>query len=140
MHRFARATLVFSMLLVPAAAVTAQDALDLLITGGHVYDGRGGPAREAAVGIRGDRIVFVGAVPAGATAKRRIDARGKVVTPGFIDPHTHVYEGLPRLSVERRRNLPSIMQGITTVVLGADGRGPSDVKQVLDASQAAGLG
>jgi N-acyl-D-aspartate/D-glutamate deacylase len=105
-----------------------------------VYDGRGGPAREAAVGIRGDRIAFVGAVPAGATAKRRIDARGKVVTPGFIDPHTHAYEGLPRLGVERRRNLSSIMQGITTVVLGADGRGPYDIKTVLDASQAAGLG
>ncbi len=140
MHRFARTTLVLLMLLCPAADVTAQDSLDLLITGGRVYDGRGGPARDAAVGIRGDRIAFVGAVPAGATARRRIDARGKVVTPGFIDPHTHAYEGLPRLSVERRRNLSSIMQGITTVVLGADGRGPYDVKNVLDASQAAGLG
>lgn len=140
MHRLARTTLVLSMLLCPAAEVTAQDSLDLLITGGRVYDGRGGPAREAAVGIRGDRIAFVGAVPVGATAKRRIDARGKVVTPGFIDPHTHAFEGLPRLSAERRKNLSSIMQGITTVVLGADGRGPYDVKNVLDASQAAGLG
>jgi N-acyl-D-aspartate/D-glutamate deacylase len=73
-------------------------------------------------------------------AKRRIDARDQVVTPGFIDPHTHAYEGLPRLTLERRRNLSSLMQGITTVVLGADGRGPLDVKRVLDSSQALGLG
>jgi N-acyl-D-aspartate/D-glutamate deacylase len=84
--------------------------------------------------------VFVGASPGNVVAKRRIDARGQVVTPGFIDPHTHAYEGLPRLGLERRRNLSSLMQGITTVVLGADGRGPLDVKQVLDSSQTLGLG
>ncbi|AMW07015.1 hypothetical protein GEMMAAP_18555 [Gemmatimonas phototrophica] len=123
-----------------APALTAQDSLDVLITGGRVYDGRGGTPRDAAVGIRGDRIVFVGEVPAGTVARQRIDARGQIVTPGFIDPHTHAYEGLPRLNTERRRNLSSLMQGITTVVLGADGRGPLEVKAVLEASQAAGLG
>jgi N-acyl-D-amino-acid deacylase len=123
-----------------APAAPAQDSLDVLITGGRVYDGRGGAPREAAVGIRGDRVVFVGDVPAGTAARQRIDARGHVVTPGFIDPHTHALEGLPRLSTERRRNLSSLMQGITTVVLGADGRGPLEVKAVLEASQAAGLG
>ncbi|MEP6779665.1 MAG: amidohydrolase family protein [Gemmatimonadaceae bacterium] len=112
----------------------------MLIIGGMVYDGSGGMGRIADVGIRGDRIVFVGATPAGTTALQRIDAKGLVVSPGFIDPHTHTYEGLPRLGLERRQNASSLMQGITTVVLGADGRGPLEIKRVLDESERAGLG
>ncbi len=126
------------LLLPPTLA--AQDTLDVLITGGRIYDGTGGAPRDGAVGIKGDRIAFVGALPRNVVARRRIDARDQVVTPGFIDPHTHAYEGLPRLTLERRRNLSSLMQGITTVVLGADGRGPIDVKRVLDSSQTLGLG
>ena len=118
----------------------AQDTLDVLITGGRIYDGRGGAPQTGAVGIRGERIVFVGATPANVVARQHIDARDHVVTPGFIDPHTHAYEGLPRLGLERRRNLSSLMQGVTTVVLGADGRGPVEVQQVLDSAQALGLG
>ena len=134
-------TLTAAAVLLPLpSSLAAQDTLDVLITGGRIYDGSGSAPREGAVGIRGDRIVFVGASPGNVVAKRRIDARGQVVTPGFIDPHTHAYEGLPRLGLERRRNLSSLMQGITTVVLGADGRGPLDVKQVLDSSQTLGLG
>ncbi|WP_291263592.1 amidohydrolase family protein [Gemmatimonas sp.] len=131
------------LLLVLATAPTtlaAQDTVDVLITGGRVYDGTGAAPREAALGIRGERLVFVGPVPAYTVARQRIDARGQIVTPGFIDPHTHAYEGLPRLGLERRRNLSSLMQGITTVVLGADGRGPLEVKQVLDSAEALGLG
>jgi N-acyl-D-amino-acid deacylase len=126
----------------PWSTVAAQraDTLDLLITGGQVYDGRGGEAQTVAVGIRGDRIVFVGAAPRGTVARTNIDARGQIVAPGFIDPHTHAYEGLPALGLERRRNLSSLMQGVTTVVLGADGRGPVDVKTVLEASEKTGLG
>lgn len=126
------------LLLPPTLA--AQDTLDVLITGGRIYDGTGGAPRDGAVGIKGDRIAFVGVLPRNVVARRRIDARDQVVTPGFIDPHTHAYEGLPRLTLERRRNLSSLMQGITTVVLGADGRGPIDVKRVLDSSQTLGLG
>ena len=127
-------------LLLAPAPLAAQDTLDVLITGGRVYDGTGAAPRDVAVGIKGDRIVFVGALPRNVVAKQRIDARDHIVTPGFIDPHTHAYEGLPRLNEERRRNLSSVMQGITTVVLGADGRGPLEVKAVLDSSQALGLG
>src|SRR5215467_7928529 len=71
--------------LVPAAA---QQRVDVLIRGGTIVDGSGGPARTADIGIRGDRIVFVGDAGA-ATAARTIDAKGLVVAPGFIDPHTH---------------------------------------------------
>jgi N-acyl-D-aspartate/D-glutamate deacylase len=123
-----------------AHAQPAADTVDVLITGGQVYDGSGAPARMAAIGLRGDRIRFVGAVPHGLVARERIDATGLIIAPGFIDPHTHAYEGLPRLRAAGRQNASSLMQGVTTVVLGADGRGPIDVRAVLDSSERAGLG
>ena len=121
-------------------AQPAQRAVDILITGATVYDGTGQPARRADIGIRADRIVFVGPASATLRAVRRIDATGLIAAPGFIDPHTHAYEGLPDLDSTARRNIPALMQGVTTVVLGADGRGPLDVTRVLDASDRAGLG
>lgn len=136
--------------LAAACAATASDvgaqpasqapALDVLITGGTVYDGTGGAGRVAAVGIRGDRVVLVGDVPAGTTAARRIDATGLIVAPGFIDPHTHGFEGLPRLSEARRQHRSALMQGVTTVALGADGRGPVEVADVLGRSETLGVG
>jgi N-acyl-D-amino-acid deacylase len=116
------------------------DTVDLLITNGTVYDGRGGPARAVSIGVRGDRIVLVGAEPQGLVVRQRLDARGLVVAPGFIDPHTHIYEGLPRISEERRRNAAYLMQGVTTVTIGPDGRGPFDVARVLTEGEALGLG
>ena len=99
----------------------AQDRIDLLIRGGSVYDGTGGAPRRADIGIRGDRIVFVGAAPAGITALRTIDAKGLVVAPGFVDPHTHVDEDLQD---PIRRRLPGfLLQGVTTLVTGNDGGG-----------------
>ena len=61
--------------------------LDVAVRGGDVVDGSGGPRRRADVGIVDDRIVEVGQLT--ADAQRTIDATGKVVTPGFIDVHTH---------------------------------------------------
>ena len=142
--RFA-AILVFMLMLVLmliGAPVVAQPrpVVDVLLTGGTVYDGTGLPGRVADIGIRGDRITFVGTAPAGLRARRRIDASGMIVAPGFIDPHTHSFEGLPALDGIARQNLPALMQGVTTVVLGADGRGPLDVAKVLGESERAGLG
>lgn len=118
----------------------AGPTVDVLILGGTVYDGSGAAGRVTDVGIRGDRIVFVGRTPAGTRATTRIDGTRLIVSPGFIDPHTHAFEGLPRLDSAARQNASSLMQGITTVVLGADGRGPVDVARTLDASERAGLG
>ncbi len=132
--------MILGALLLALSAQAPADTIDLLVAGGTVHDGTGAPARIADVGIRGERIVFVGATPAGTVARRRVDATGLIVSPGFIDPHTHTYEGLPRLDRERRHNASSLMQGVTTVVLGADGRGPYDVARVLDEAQREGLG
>ena len=132
--------LLLTIALTAPAGVQRRDTVDVIISGGTVYDGSGKPGRITNVGMRGDRIVFVGRIPAGTVARRRIDARGLIVTPGFIDPHTHAYEGLPVLDPDRRQNAGSLMQGITTVVLGADGRGPLNVGKTLDEAEKAGLG
>ena len=91
-----------------------------------MVDGTGAPARRADVGIVGDRITFVGdAAVRGITATRTIDARGLVVAPGFIDPHTHAGGDLS--SPQRKGNVNYLMQGVTTVVTNNDGGGPVDV-------------
>lgn len=93
---------------------------DLLIRHGTVVDGSGGKPYIADVGIEGDRIAFIGdADREGHDAKRTLDAKGLVVSPGFIDPHTHSYHDLA--SAERHANLPYLLQGVTTVVIGNDG-------------------
>ena len=100
--------------------------VDLLIRGGTVVDGTGASSRVADVGIRGDRIAFVGdAAAANVTAARTLDATGLVVAPGFIDPHTHTTGDLS--SAERHANLDFLMQGVTTVVTGNDGSSPLNI-------------
>lgn len=124
-----------------ATPAPPADSVDVLVRGGAVYDGAGGAARRVDVGIRGDRVSFIGnATEARLTATRTIDATGLIVAPGFIDPHTHSFEGLPGLNAERRKNTGALMQGVTTVVAGADGRGPLDVERVLTESERLGIG
>ena len=62
---------------------------DLIIRGGSVVDGSGKPAVRADVAVNGDRIAAIGLF-ADATAEREIDATGMVVSPGFVDLHTHL--------------------------------------------------
>ena len=91
---------------------------DLLVRGGTVVDGSGGPASTADVGVRGDRIVAVGSLP-DAGAGTVIDATGRVVAPGFIDAHPHSETAL-------RGNgdiWGSVLQGVTTHLTGPDGFG-----------------
>lgn len=90
---------------------------DLVIRNGTVVDGTGSAPRSADVAIEGDRIVAVGANLAGG--EREIDAEGKLVTPGWVDIHTH-YDGQatwdPHLT-------PSGWHGVTSVVMGNCGVG-----------------
>ena len=90
---------------------------DLVIRNGIVIDGSGAPGVRAEVAVDGDSITEVGAVP--EPGRREIDATGLVVTPGFVDVHTH-YDGQatwdPLLT-------PSLWHGVTTVVMGNCGVG-----------------
>jgi len=107
-----------------AWAVGAQN-FDLLIRGGKLIDGSGSPWRYADVGVVGDRIVVVGDIPADATARSIVDARGLYVSPGYIDPHSHASEALEDSSRAGVRAL--IAQGITTAFINPDGFGPQDL-------------
>lgn len=102
------------------------DSLDVLIVHGTVVDGSGNAPRRADVGVRGDRIVFVGdASRTHVPARRTIDATGRFVAPGFIDPHTHLDRDLAHPAT--RENVGYLTQGVTTVVIGNDGYGPVHV-------------
>ncbi len=86
---------------------------DILIQNGLICDGTGRPSYQADIGITGDKITYIGSSE-GESAAKIIDAAGKTVTPGFIDPHTHV-----DLSVlEEPAMEPYLKQGVTTVVTG----------------------
>jgi len=125
-----------------ARQLNAQGAPpDLLIRNGRVIDGTGAPARTADVAITGDRITFIGdAARSNVSARRTIDARGLIVAPGFIDPHTHAQEDLSSNDPKRRANVDYLMQGVTTVITGNDGGGPYEVARTLDKWRADGIG
>ncbi len=89
---------------------------DLVLAGGRVVDGTGSPWFRADVGVRGDRIAAVGALERAET-RQRLDVRGRVVAPGFID--THVHGDLALLADPLHE--PAIRQGVTTYLLGQDG-------------------
>ena len=111
-----------------AAGVMAESAqparFDVLIRNARVLDGTGNPWLRADLGISGDRIAAVGHLP-GATASRTIDARDRIVAPGFIDVHSHAAEGIRSPALHQGQ--PLIAQGVTTIVVNPDGGGPVDL-------------
>jgi N-acyl-D-amino-acid deacylase len=85
---------------------------DLVIRGGSVVDGRGASAFDADIAIKDGRIAAVGSLT--DLGDEEIDARGLLVTPGFVDIHTH-YDG--QVTWEDHL-IPSSQHGVTTVVMG----------------------
>ena len=99
---------------------SAPIELDLILAAGTVIDGSADArALVADVGIRGDRVVAIGDLGT-ALATRRVDVRGLVVAPGFIDPHTHVEIALTEETDDA--HAPAA-QGVTTVLTSPDGFG-----------------
>jgi N-acyl-D-aspartate/D-glutamate deacylase len=92
-------------------------APDLVIRGGNIADGKGGDLYEADVAITGGRITEVGKVA--GKGKEEIDAKGKLVAPGFVDVHTH-YDGQVTWSQDIT---PSSQNGVTTAIMGNYDRG-----------------
>ena len=101
--------------------------VDILIRGGLLADGHGGPLQRADIGIADGRIASVdlGGAPEGTTrAKETLDAHGAVVAPGFIDIHTH-YDGQAMWDSQLAS---SSWHGVTTVVMGNCGVGFAPVR------------
>jgi N-acyl-D-amino-acid deacylase len=90
---------------------------DLVLRGGTIIDGTGAPGFIGDVAVNGGRIVAVGNVP--SMGREEIDATGKLVTPGFLDVHTH-YDGQ---AMWDERLIPSSWHGVTTAVIGNCGVG-----------------
>src|SRR5690606_24497808 len=110
---------------------TMPSELDLVIRGGTVIDGTGSPSFEGDVGVAGGKIVAVGKVE--SRGREEIDARGKLVTPGFVDIHTH-YDGQ---AVWDSQMTPSCWHGVTTAVMGNCGVGfapckPADREKLVE--------
>ena len=95
---------------------------DLIIKNGTVYDGTGEKPFFADVAIKGNKIVAIGELE--ESSKEVIDAKGKIVAPGFVDIHTH-YDGQVTWDPYLR---PSTYHGVTTVVMGNCGVGFSPCK------------
>ena len=110
-----------------ASIAQAQQPFDVLIVNGKVLDGSGNPWFYSDVGIRDGRVVAMGKL-SGQAAKRTIDAKGLMVSPGFIDIHSHADDtGSPRGTLRDdnalARSAPNLVtQGITTVAVNQDGR------------------
>jgi len=115
----------------------AVESYDILIVNGQIVDGSGNPGFYGDVGIMGDSIVAVGDL-SGKTATKTIDAEGLVVTPGFIDMHTHCDEGLGQ--IDSNVNLNYLIQGTTTVVTGNCGSGSFNVAEMKASWENQGIG
>src|SRR5690606_19899783 len=86
--------------------------LDLVIRNGTLVDGTGAPARRADVAVAGDTVVAVGAVD--EPGRRELDADGRLVTPGFVDVHTHLDAQLAWDPIASS----SCWHGVTSIVVG----------------------
>ncbi len=95
-------------------------AYDTVLTGGTVVDGTGGRTYVADVGILDGRIAQIGSLDA-AQARTTIDARGRLVMPGFVDTHIHADAVLGRPDTQHAVQEAMLRQGITSVILGQDG-------------------
>lgn len=148
----ARGFVLASFLLLLATEVCGQDIAhnepiyDVIIRGGRILDGTGNPWFRGDVAIRNGRIVAVG-IFSRSEAEREIDAAGLVVTPGFIDIHSHADDskygptGLRSKDAKRRAAPSLVMQGITTVVVNQDGRMPEGgVRRQRAEHEALGIG
>jgi len=97
----------------------SDNNVDLLIINGTVYDGINSSPRIVDIGINKDKVVYISDNKNSINADKIIDAEGLIISPGFIDTHTHSDRDLN--NKETSHNLPFLKQGITTVVVGNDG-------------------
>ena len=128
-----------TLLYASGSAARTDGVVDVIIRGGTIYDGGEGKPFVGDVAIRGDKIVHVGR-PGTHSAARVIDAKGMIVAPGFIDPHTHADSFLRSPDKAVRINAAWLHQGVSTVMIGVDGNGTPDVAADSSKLAASGIG
>src|SRR5437764_9193357 len=112
----------FALSSINSGEANMAKAFDLVVRGGTLADGTGAALHEADIAVRGGKIAAVGKVNGSATEE--IDARGLLVTPGFVDIHTH-YDGQATWDSHLQ---PSSWHGVTTAVMGNCGVGFAPVR------------
>ena len=112
----------------------SSDNYDIIISNGEVYDGSGSKSMITDIGIIGSEIIKIGDLR-GLSAKRIINAKGLVVSPGFIDVHTHLDPILKLSNCESH-----LKQGVTTSLGGPDGSSPWPFGKFLDTLDQIGVG
>ena len=100
----------------PATTVDGARAFDIIVAGGRVVDPASGIDGPRDVGISGGRIVSVAPSIPGSEGRRTVDATGKIVTPGLIDGHVHVYDGVAQVGIQPEA--VGIAKGVTTLIDG----------------------
>ncbi|ACA87522.1 N-acyl-D-amino-acid deacylase family protein [Shewanella woodyi] len=123
----------------PPQASSKVAKVDILIHSGQVFNSKSKRLEPMDLAVCGTIICDI--YPRGSKqirAKRRIDAKGKVVSPGFIDPHTHALVELK--SHDNNHNLNYLTQGVTTVIIGNDGDGSADIDKLSKELLANGIG
>lgn len=113
---------------------------DILIKNAFVFDGLGGDSVLADVGIKNERITFIGKASTNSTSKQEIDGRGLYLSPGFIDPHTHYLTQLNHKEESERAVMRALAQGVTTVFVGNDGSSPLPTSTTLRKWESNGIG
>jgi len=126
----ASGTLSIALLLVSPMPLAGQRPVEraIVIRGGLMVDGSGGPARRADVRVVGDSIAAVAASLTPNPADYVIESAGKVVAPGFIDPYSHADRGIEDWPEAESQ----VRQGITLAVVGQDGRSALPIAAFLE--------
>lgn len=128
---------IFGLLFLSLSSIAQQ--VDVLITQGTVFDGSNSEPKQQDIALQGNMIVAIGENLASQyQAITVIDAKGKWVAPGFIDPHTHSLGDLKKPFSSA--NLNYLTQGVTTVFNGNDGGGPVNIKQLSKELLSHGIG
>ena len=131
-----KAALIAAVLLPATLGQTEVDA-DVVLRGGLVIDGSGKDGEVGDVAIKDDRIVAVGKFQVKGNPKI-LDCDGLVIAPGFIDLHTH--SDTPITQAKTNANLNYLTQGVTTIVTGNCGFGPTDVAGYFAKMEKRGIG